>query len=120
MTTATTEEVRAADFLEKALEDLDQARKTATEELRSTIDAAISRSREALDHLRSDAEERGESLKARAEERLTEWQHTLEEASEGARRELGVKSVRAQRSKDALEAMSDEIKHHKKELAASE
>jgi uncharacterized protein YicC (UPF0701 family) len=117
MSTQTSEEVGAREYLEQALEDLDQARKTATEELRSTIDAAISRSREALDHLRSDAEERGEHLKARAEERLSEWQHTLEEATEDARREFGLRSVRAQRSKDALEAMSDEISEHKKELA---
>ena len=119
MTTQTTEETRAADFLEEALEDLDQARKAATEELRSTIDGAISRSREALDRLRSDAEGRAEHLKERAEERLSEWQHTLEEASEDARRELGLRSVRAQRSEDALKAMSDEIKQQKKELAAS-
>jgi hypothetical protein len=119
MTTQTSEEVGARKYLEQALEDLDQARRSATEELRSTIDSAISRSREALDHLRSDAEERGEHLRERAEERLTEWQHTLEDATEDARREFGLRSVRAQRSEDALEAMADEIKEHRKELAAS-
>lgn len=108
-----------ADFIEKALEDLDQARKEAAEEMRSMIDAAISRSREALEHLRTDAEDRAERLKARAEDRASEWQQTLDDASDDARRELGIRTVRAQRSEEALKAMSEEIKHQKKELHAS-
>lgn len=119
MSTETTETTGAREYLEHALEDLDEARKSATEELRSTIDAAISRSREALDHLRSDAEDRSEELKERAEERLTEWQHTLEGATEDARREFGLRSVRAQRSEEALDAMADEIKDQRKEVEAS-
>ena len=42
----------------------------------------------------------------------------LEDATEDARRELGVRAVHAQRTKDALDAMSEEIKSQKKEVAA--
>ena len=49
-------------------------------------------------------------------DRAHEWQDALEDASEDARRELGVRAVRAQRSEDALDAMAEEIKRHKKEL----
>jgi F0F1-type ATP synthase membrane subunit b/b' len=119
-------DLSAVDYLEKALEDLDRARHNAAEELRSMIDSAIGRSREALEHLRTDAEGRAEQIKsgaedrkARAEDRAAEWQQTLEEASDDVRRDLGIRTVRAQRSEAALKAMSDEIKHHKKELAAS-
>ena len=121
MATKMTEEgeVRSADYLEKALEDLDRARHDAAEEVRSMIDAAISRSREALDQLRTDTEDRVERLRARAEERTAEWQRTLEEGPEDVRRELGIRTVRAQRSQSALKAMSEEIKHQKKELTVS-
>jgi hypothetical protein len=109
-------ELSAAEYLEKALDDLDRARQHAAEELRSTIDAAIGRSRDALDHLRLDAEDRAEQLKTRAADRATEWQRILEEASDDARRELGIRTVRAQRSYAALKAMSEEIKEQRKEL----
>jgi hypothetical protein len=107
-----------AEYLEDALEDLNQARLNAEEELRSRIDSTISRAREALDDVRSDAQDRADRFKVRAEERAAEWQRTLEGATEDARRELGIRAVHAQRTRDALDAMSDEIKHHKKELAA--
>lgn len=122
MATKTTEEREvggSVEYLEKALEDLDHARHDAAEEVRSMIDAAIGRSREALEQLRMDAEQRVDRLRARAEERTAEWQDTLEEASEDLRRELGIRSVRAQRSETALKAMAEEIKHQKKELTAS-
>jgi F0F1-type ATP synthase membrane subunit b/b' len=119
MSTQTTEELSAAEYLENALEDLNKARKDATDDLRSMIDSAISRSREALDHLRVDAEDRAEHLKERAENRATEWQQMLEDASADVRRELAIRTVRAQRSDEALKEISDEIKHQKKELAAS-
>jgi ElaB/YqjD/DUF883 family membrane-anchored ribosome-binding protein len=119
MATETEErEVSAAQHLEDALDDLNEARQSAQEELRSRIDSAISRAREALDDLRSDTEERAESLRSRAEDKAREWQHTLEDATEDARRELGVRAVRAQRTKDALDAMEDEIKGQKKEVTA--
>jgi vacuolar-type H+-ATPase subunit H len=109
----------AAEYLEKALEDLDRARQNAAEELRSMIDAAMSRSREALEHMRADAEGRAEEIKERAETRAAEWQRMLEGVSEDTMRELGIRTVRAQRSQGALKAMSEEIKHQKKELTAS-
>jgi hypothetical protein len=83
------------------------------------IDSAISRSREALEHLRTGAEDRAEQLKSRAEDRFAGWQRSLDEASEDVRRELAIRTVRAQRSQDALKAMSEEIKHQEKELTAS-
>jgi hypothetical protein len=120
MTTHTAEkgEISAADHLEDALEDLNSARQSAQEDLRSTIDSAISRARDALNDLRSDTEERTESLRARAKDQASDWQRALEDATEDARRELGVRAVHAQRSKDALDTMAEEIKRHKKEVAA--
>jgi vacuolar-type H+-ATPase subunit H len=109
-------EQTAVDYLEHAVEDLNQARQEAQEEVRSAIDSAITRTREALDDMRSGAEERAEKLRTRAEDRAHEWQHALEDATDDARRELGIRAVRAQRHDDALEAMADEIKRHKKEL----
>jgi uncharacterized FlaG/YvyC family protein len=118
MATETTErEASAAEHLEDALDDLNQARQSAQDELRSRIDSAISRAREALDDLRSDTEDRAESLRSRAEDRAREWQHALEDATEDVRREFGVRAVRAQRTEGALDAMSDEINSHKKEIA---
>ncbi len=115
--TAEKSQAGAADHLEDALEDLNKARETAQEELRTSIDSAISRAREALDDLRSDTEDRAESLRERVKNQAADWQHALEDATEDARRELGVRAVKAQRSKDALDVMADEIKHHKKEIA---
>ena len=119
MATHTTEkgEVSAADHLEDALEDLNSARQSAQDELRSSIDSAISRAREALDDLRSDTEERAENLRTRAKDQASVWQRALEDATEDARRELGVRAVRAQRSDDALDAMVEEIMRHKKDVA---
>ena len=122
MATETNEqEQTAVDYLEHAVEDLKQAGQEAGEDVRSAIDSAISRTREALDDLRSGAEDRAERLRSscrRAAPR--EWQDALEDASEDARRELGVRAVRAQRRGDALDAMAEEIKQHKKELASRE
>jgi uncharacterized protein YicC (UPF0701 family) len=106
----------AVDYLEHAVEDLNEARREAQEDMRNAIDAAISRTREALDEIKSGAEERADKLRARAEERAREWQQALEDTTEDARRELGIRAIRAQRDKDALDAMADEIKSKKKEL----
>ena len=54
----------------------------------------------------------------RAEERAKDWQRTLEDATEDARRELGVRAVRAQRTRDALGAMADEIQEREKDVKA--
>lgn len=116
MATETETQQSTVDYLEHAVDDLNQARQEAQEDVRSAIDSAISRAREALDDLRSETSDRAEKLRARTEERTHEWQRALEDATEEVRRELGVRAVRAQRSKEAIEAMEDEIKTHKKEL----
>jgi uncharacterized protein YicC (UPF0701 family) len=112
-------ELAPAEYLERALEDLNRARQQAGEEIRSAIDSAVGRVREALDDVQTGAGERAEKLRTRAEDRVSEWQHMLEDASEDARRELGIRTVRAQRSEDALEAIAEEVKHQRKELAGS-
>jgi uncharacterized protein YicC (UPF0701 family) len=114
--TTQTEEQTVVTHLEQAVEDLNQARQQASEEVRSAIDSALSRSREALEDLRSDAKERTVSLRDRAEERAAEWQHTLEDATEDMRRELGVRAVHAQRTADALDVMAEQIKQQKKHI----
>jgi uncharacterized FlaG/YvyC family protein len=117
MTAKTQEgEQTAVDYLEHAVEDLNQARQEARDDIRSSIDSAINRAREALDDLRSNAEERAQGFRERAESRAREWQEALEDATEDARRELGIRAVRAQHTEDALDAMAREIKNHKKEL----
>jgi hypothetical protein len=113
------QELSTADYLERALDELEQARREAAEEVRSAIDSAIGRSRDALEHLRTGAEDRAEHLKEVTEDRLAEMQRSLEEASDEARREFGIRTVRAQRSQAALSAMSEEIKQQQKELTAS-
>ena len=55
-------------------------------------------------------------MRGRLEERAEELQGSLEQMSEDARRELGVRSVRAQRSEEALAAMSDAMVERRKEL----
>jgi ElaB/YqjD/DUF883 family membrane-anchored ribosome-binding protein len=117
MSTKTDErEKSASDYLEDAIKDLDRARHDVADDMRSMIDSVIDRSREVLDQMRSDAGDRAERLKERAEHRLSEWQSTLDEASEDLRHELGVRAVRAQHTEDALETLSDEIDNRKKEL----
>ena len=101
-----------------ALEDLNKARQTAQDELRARIDSAITRAREALDDLRSDTEESAEGMRSRAEERAKDWQRALEHATEDARCELGVRAVRAQRTRDALDVMADEIKEREGDVKA--
>lgn len=115
-TEANEQEQTAVDYLEHAVEDLKQAGQEGGEEVRSAIDSAINRTREALEDLRSAAEERAEKIRTRAEDRAAEWQRTLEDATEDTRRELGKRAVRAQRSKDALDEMADEIKKRENEL----
>ncbi len=112
-----TEEQTVVTYLESAVDDLNDARQQASEEVRGAIDSALSRSREALDDLRADAKERTVNLRNRAEERGAEWQKTLEDATEDMRRELGVRAVHAQRTEDALDAMAEQIKQQKKHLS---
>ena len=117
MATETDErQISAADHLEDALEDLNKARQSAQDELRTRIDSAITRAREALDDLRSDTDKRAEGLRSRAEDSAKDWQRAPEDATEDARRELGVRAVRAQRTRDALDTMADEIKERERDV----
>lgn len=91
-----------ADYLQDALEDLGKARAKAGEEVSSNIDAAVERIKEA----REDLTEEGK-------DQLAEWKHELESAAEDARRELGRFAVRAQRTPEALDELSEEITKRK-------
>lgn len=106
----------AADYLEHALDDLNQARQGAQAEMRAAIESAAERTREVLHGLKGDATGRAEELRTRHKEQTWEWQRELEEASDEARLELGIEVVRAQRTSQALDAMAHEIKRRKKEL----
>jgi uncharacterized protein YicC (UPF0701 family) len=114
-----TDEQTAIDYLERAVDDLKQAGQDAGDEVRSAIDSAIGRAREALEDLRAGAGERAERFRSRTEDRASEWQQALDDANEDVRRELGLRAVRAQRSKDSLDALADEIKGRRKELKHS-
>ncbi|MGE5747859.1 MAG: hypothetical protein ACM33U_11430 [Solirubrobacterales bacterium] len=106
----------AADYLEHALEDLNQARQGAQAEMRAAIESAAERTREALHGLKGNLTGRAEELRTRHTEQTWEWQRELEEASDEARLELGIEVVRAQRTSQALDAMGQEIKRRKGEL----
>ena len=96
------------EHLQHALEDLDKARHRATEEVRENIDRAVERVRAS-----------SKDLRERASERAEEWQDTLDEADESARRELARVAIRSQRTEAALTELAREIRTRKSELAAS-
>jgi hypothetical protein len=104
-TTTTRTKKGTADHLQDALEDLDKARDSATEEVRAGIDSA----RQRIEEARDDLSERGR-------DRLSEWQDALTDAAENMRRELGRAAIRAQGSPEALTEMSEEIKKRHAEL----
>jgi len=106
----------AADYLEHALEDLNQARQGAQAEMRAAIESAAERTREVLHDLKGNVTERADELRTRHTEQTWEWQRNLEEASDATRLELGLEVVRAQRTSQALDAMAHEIKRRKREL----
>jgi hypothetical protein len=106
----------AADYLEHALEDLNQARQGAQAEMRAAIESAAERTREVLNDLKGNVTGRAEALRTRHEEQTWEWQRDLEKASDESLLELGIKVVRAQRTSQALDAMAHEIKRRKSEL----
>lgn len=60
-------------------------------------------------------EVRGE-LRERAEDQTAEWQNALEQAPEKVRREMGRRAIRAQRTPEALEELSAEIRKLKADL----
>ncbi len=97
-----------AEYLQGALEDLKKARERATGDIRTGIDSAIERTREAMNEASTDAHEQ-----------VSDWRTSLDKATDEVRRELGILAVRAQRSPDALRAMSAEIRKRKTEIAPS-
>ena len=106
----------AADYVEHALDDLNQARQGAQAETRAAIESAAERTREVLHDLKANVTGRAEELRTRHKEQTWKWQRELEEASDQVRLELGIEVVRAQRTSQALDAMAHEIKRRKKEL----
>jgi len=114
-----TDEQTAIDHLEHAVDDLKQAGQEAGDEIRSTIDSAISRAREALEDLRTDAGDRAGRFRSRSEERAGEWQQALEDASEDVRRELGVRAVRVQGNEETLDVIEHELKERRQAIRHS-
>lgn len=88
------------------LGELTKARERATGDIRQGIDSAIDRTRAAM-------KEAG----AEAQDQISDWRGTLEKSTDEVRRELGILAVRAQRSPEALRAMSAEIRKRKTEVA---
>jgi len=94
-----------AEYLQGALDDLNKARERATGDIRDGIDSAIERTRDAMKEAGTDAQEE-----------VSHWRSSLDKATDEVRRELGV-AVRAQRSPEALRAMSAEIRKRKTEIS---
>jgi hypothetical protein len=96
------------EYLQGALEELGKARERARGEIRDGIDSAMERTRDAMKEAGSEAQTQ-----------VSDWRGSLEQASEDVRRELGILAVKAQRSPEALRAMSAEIRKRKTELTPS-
>jgi hypothetical protein len=96
----------SADYLQGALDELTKARERASGDIRSGIDSAIDRTRDAMKEAGTEAQSQ-----------MSEWRGSLDKASDEVRRELGILAVRAQRSPEALRAMSAEIRKRKTEIA---
>ena len=93
------------EHLQQASAEIDKARQEATGGVRRSLDSALDRLREV----------RGE-LRERAEDQTAEWQDALEQAPEKVRREMGRRAIRAQRTPEALEELSAEIRKSKADL----
>ena len=79
MADAENHELGSADYLERALADLNRARQETTADAISMIDSAIGRLREALARVQEGAEDRAEHLRDLAEDRAAEWQRMLDD-----------------------------------------
>ena len=97
----------SVEHLQSAMDELTKARERAGDDIRAAIDSAIERTRGAMKGA-------GEG----AQEQVSDWQRSLERATDELRRELGVVAVRAQRSPEGLKAMSAEIRKRKAELTS--
>ena len=96
------------EHLQDALDELTKARDRASEDIRRGIDSAIEHTREALKEAGGDTQEQ-----------VANWRGTLDKGTDDVRRELGILAVRAQRSPEALRAMSAEIRKRKSEMSPS-
>ena len=97
----------SVEHLQSAMDELTKARERAGDDIRAAIDSAIERTRGAMKGAGEDAQEQ-----------VSDWQRSLERATDELRRELGVVAVRAQRSPEGLKAMSAEIRKRKTELTS--
>jgi hypothetical protein len=102
-----TKTVSPADHVRQAIDELDQARGGASQQVREHIDTALRRLRDATD-----------DFAAHARDEASDFQDALESAGEDLRIELGRRAVRAQRSLSGLNEISAEIRRRKAELAA--
>jgi hypothetical protein len=93
------------DYLQRALEDLDQARGHAQKDVRAGIDDAVERIRAAVADVRTRLHDETDDLQTR-----------LDHASEEARVELGRAVIRAQRTPEALTELSREIRRVRETL----
>jgi DNA polymerase III gamma/tau subunit len=81
----------AAEHLQQASAEIDKARQEATADVRRRRDSALERMRDVSGELRQ-----------RAEDQTAEWQDALEHTSDTARRQMGRRVIRAQRTPEAL------------------
>ena len=96
----------SADYLEEALKDLGKAREKGGKEIRASIDAATEWVRQAAKELGS-----------RSQGQVGEWQKALDAATDDVLRELGLMTIRAQHSPEALTEFSAEIRKRRGQLS---
>lgn len=96
----------SVDYLEEALKDLGKARQKGGKEIRASIDAAMERVRQA-----------GKEIGSRSQDQVGEWQKALDAASDDVLRELGLMTIRAQHSPQALTEFSAEIRKRRGQLS---
>jgi gas vesicle protein len=97
-----------SEYLKGALDELTKARERASGDIRDGIDSAIERTRAAMKDTGGDVHEQ-----------VSDWRSSLDKATDDVRRELGILAIRAQRSPEALRAMSAEIRKRKAEISPS-
>jgi uncharacterized FlaG/YvyC family protein len=90
------------EHLQQASAEIDEARQEATGGVRRSLDSALERLHEVSGELRR-----------RAQDQTAEWQDALDQASDKVRQEMARRAIRAQRTPEALKALSAEI--HKRE-----
>ena len=95
------------DYLQHALDDLDNAREHAQQDARASIDTAVDRIHRAVKDLRS-----------RAQDEAHDWQERLERVSDEARLELGRTAIRAQGTPEALTELAAEVRRRKRAMDA--